>query len=867
MAALHDWKVIAALLLAATAAWAQDAPRPPGYRLGDAATPTAYEIRLAIDPKQAAFTGEARVAFRLKDAAPVVWMHASRLAIESAEVTQGERKVDVEVLTHGDDYLALKAKGEPLAAGEAVARFRYRGTVSAQSFRGLFSQQSQGESYVVSQHEEVGARRVFPCFDEPGWKTPFTFTIDAPAVNVVVSNTPETRASDIAERPGWRRHEFAATPPLPTYLTALAVGPFDVVDGGTAGVKRTPLRYLTAKGRGAETRYAREATPRLLESLEQYFGTPFPFDKLDSLALPETVTFGAMENVGLVTYGAQLLLAAPLQETPRFRRSYTSVAAHEIAHMWFGNLATMAWWDDIWLNESFATWVGKKTMYKLHPEWDTGGDRARSRSLAIGLDRLDAARPVRNPVASHADLAGLFDSITYDKGGAVLDMFEAWIGEERFRDGVREYLRKHTWGSATSRDFFGAIGTASGRGPEVVAAFESFVDQSGVPLLDVELACERSGATLEITRQRFRPKGSKAPERDWTTPACFRAPDATRCDVAPKIALPSCPPWTFGNARGTGYYVTRYGPGLWARNLRAAASAPIPEATTWVSDSGLLAKSGLLPASTALDAVDAGLRHRSPVVQLAAIRVLNDMPDDLLDAATLRKKRTLVAQRVQPLARNLGWGEKPKEAEDVAELRAAVLPLAARSDSGAALRKPARDLAIAWMRDRAAVSGSMVVAVLDTAARFADRGTYDLLESLAITSNDPLERRRLQSALVKVRAPDLRARALRLALQKRGTADILTGREARGLLRDALEDNDTRPAAFEFVRANYDALVAKLPEHSAGHFPEYVKAFCTPADRDAFVALFRDRAGKYEGGRRSYDESLETIELCLAARG
>jgi cytosol alanyl aminopeptidase len=867
MAALHDRKIVAALLFAAAAAWAQDAPKPPGYRLGDAAAPTEYEIRLAIDPKQPTFAGETRIAFRVREATPIVWMHASRLAIESVEVTQGERKVEVEVLQHGDDYLGLESKAEPFAPGEAVARFRYRGRIDAQSFRGLFRQQSQGESYVVSQHEEVGARRVFPCFDEPGWKTPFTIIVDAPAANVVVSNSPETQVSEVEGRAGWKRHEFAKTKPLPTYLTALAVGPFDVVDGGTAGVKRTPLRYLAAKGRGADTRYAREVTPRLLEILEEYFGTPFPFDKLDSLALPESVTFGAMENVGLVTYGVQLLLATPLQETPRFRRSYTRVAAHEIAHMWFGNLATMAWWDDIWLNESFATWIGKKATYTLRPEWDTGGDRASSRSLAIALDRLDSARPVRNPVASHADLAGLFDGITYDKGGAVLDMFEAWIGEARFRDGVREYLRKHAWGSATSRDFFAAIAAASGRGPEVTAALEAFVDQSGVPLVDAELACGRGSATLTAPRQRFIPKGSKATPRDWVTPACFRTPDGIRCEISPEITLPSCPAWVLGNARGIGYYVTRYGPALAAKNLRAATSIAVPEAVTWVSDSTMLATSGLLPATAALDIADAGLRHRSPVVQLAAIRLLRDLRDELLEAAAVRKKRALIAQRVQPLARSLGWAEKPKESEDTTELRAVVLPFAARSEGGAPLRKQAHDLAVSWMRDRSSVSASMVSAVLDTAARFADRATYDLLESLAITSKDPLERRRLQAALATVHAPALRSRALMLTLQKRGGADILTGREARTLLRDALQDDDTRAAAFEFVRANFDALVAKLPEHSAGLFPAYVKAFCSPADRDAFVALFKDRAAKYEGGQRQYDQALEGIELCIAARG
>ncbi len=583
------------------------------------------------------------------------------------------------------------------------------------------------------------------------------------------------------------------------------------------------------------------------------------------MTLPETVTFGAMENVGLITYGAQLLLATPLLETPRFRRSYARIAAHEIAHMWFGNLVTPAWWDDIWLNEAFATWVGEKALYKLRPEWDTGEYRAQSRALAIAVDRLDSARRVRNPVVSHDDLQGIFDSISYQKGGAVLEMFESWIGEARFREGVREYLKKHAWGSATSTDFFSAIGAASGRGPEMLAAFESFVDQSGVPLLDVELACGRGTAALEIKRQRFRPKGSTAPERDWVTPACFRTPSIV-CDPGPRIDLPSCPAWALGNARGAGYYVTRYGPTLWARNIKSAPSLPVHEAATFVSDSGLLATSGLLPVAAALDAADAGLRHRSPSVQLAAVRLLVSLPDDRLDAAKLRKKRSVVTQRMQPLARQLGWHEKPREAEEVGELRAALMPFAARSEGGAPLRKQAHDLAVAWMRDHSTLSGAMVVGVLDTAARFADRGTYELLESLAITSQDPLERRRLQAALAKARAPALRDRALRLTLQRPGGSEALSGREARSLLNDALEDEYNRASAFAFLRTNFDALAARMSPRAPGQFPGAVKGFCTPAERDAFVDFFKARAPRYEGGARPYAEALEAIELCIAAR-
>src|SRR5260221_1961993 len=217
-----------------------------------------------------------------------------------------------------------------------------------------------------------------------------------------------------------------------------------------------------------------------------------------------------MENVGIITYGVSRLLATPVQETAPFRRRYVGIAAHEIAHMWFGDFVTLAWWDDIWLNESFASWIGAKTVFRFDPAWDTGESRARNRGLAIATERLASARRVRNPVNSKEDLEGSFDSITYQKGSAVLEMFEQWIGRSEFRAGVREYLKAHAHGSATSADFFRAIAAASGRGAETTKALEAFVDQSGVPLIDAELVCGKEPAAIALTQQRLRPRGSSA---------------------------------------------------------------------------------------------------------------------------------------------------------------------------------------------------------------------------------------------------------------------------------------------------------------------------------------------------------------------
>src|SRR4051812_43513619 len=276
------------IALLAVAAFAQAAPQPPAFRLGDVATPLEYNATLAIDPRQAEFSGEVKIAMRINRAAPVLWLNATNLTIESAQFEQGRRKIGVNVIPGGEDFVGFEAHGAEFAPGIALATIRYRGQLEPVSTRGLFRQQDRGEWYVVSQFEAISARRAFPCFDEPGWKTPWRGTLDAPSSDVAISNTPETRASAAPGRSGWTRHEFAQTKPLPSYLIAMAIGPFEVVDGGTAGANKTKLRYLTQKGRAEEANWAKEVTPRLLESLEDYFGMPYPFDKLDSVSIPQT---------------------------------------------------------------------------------------------------------------------------------------------------------------------------------------------------------------------------------------------------------------------------------------------------------------------------------------------------------------------------------------------------------------------------------------------------------------------------------------------------------------------------------------------------------------------------------------------------
>jgi cytosol alanyl aminopeptidase len=866
-----------ASVLAALVGWAEAAetPQPPQLRLGDAATPVSYEASLAIDPKETSFSGTIRIELRFNRAVPVLWLNASALTVEAAEIEQGARKIPVKVIPGGEDFVGFVPEEGSFDAGAAVATIRYRGVVDSVTKRGVYRQIEGGEWYVITQFEAISARFAFPCFDEPGWKTPWRLTIDAPASNVVASNTPETSASVIAAMPGWQRHAFAATKPLPSYLVALAVGPFDVVDGGTAGARKVRLRYFTPKGRASEARYAREVTPRIVALLEAYFGIPYPFEKLDSVSVPQGG--GAMENAGMITYNTRFLLARPHEETDANKRSYVSIAAHEIAHHWVGDYVTLAWWDDIWLNEAFATWMAEKVLYQFNPAWDNGSSHSRQRRRALTSDRLASARRVQNPVTAKGDIRAAFDGITYDKGGEVLSMFETSLGPEKFRRGVHAFLESHAYGSATSGEFFAAIAAASGR-KDAVKAFAGFIEQPGVPLVDASLKCGAGKAVLAVSQARLRPIGSTAVDEQWETPACFRysadGKPRTQCvEVSsPKstdipIEAKSCPAWLVGNAGGRGHYVVRYDADLAKRTREGFREVPRQEAVALLGDAALLARSGLLSMDEALRWADAAFGNPSPIVRMSAVQLLLALRDEWLTPAQLQEKRYIVLRQAVPLARSVGWIEKSGEGEDVRLLRTVLLPFAADSDAGAALRPEARTLAFQWIENRASVSSNMAGPALDTAARFADEATYARLEAAVMAIQDQRDRRTLLEAIAKVRDPRLRERALGLALMKKEGAEVFNGGQVHDLLSFAAMDDASRAAALHFVSANFDAIAAKIPKDSEAWLIESFAGLCTPAERDAFRAFLAPRAAAFLGGDLAFRQTMESIELCVAARG
>jgi alanyl aminopeptidase len=865
----------AALLALSLPGFSQD-PKPPELRLGDAATPRAYAVRLAIDPREAGFEGEVRIELRVNRAVPVLWMNAEKLDIERAEFVFGDRRVSARVIAAPADFVGFEIEGG-FPAGDAVAEIRYRGAIEGVATRGLFRQKEGREWYAVSQFEALNARRAIPSFDEPGWKTPWQLTIDAPATDVALSNSPETGVTDVPGRDGWKRHAFAATRPLPSYLVALAVGPFELVDGGKAGKGATPLRFAVPKGRSADARFALESTPRLLALLEDYFGGAYPFEKLDAVTIPATFGFGAMENVGLISYSSEILLSPPTRESLSFQRRYASIGSHEMAHMGFGNLVTLAWWNDVWLNEAFASWAARKNLRVYRPDWAGGWREGEQRRRALKADRLMSARRIANPVASHGDIAAAFDSITYAKGGEVLKMFETWIGPERFRAGVQGFLRAHAYGNATSLDFFKEIGAASGRGEVAVAAFRSFVDQPGLPLVDVAVKCAKGGATLEVSQQRFRAMGAAVNGGDmqWTTPACFRyesggqvrkqCAEITGRQVVRLAEAKSCPAWVVGNADGAGHWVARYPRAAMKALAPLVPRMPEAEAVALAHDTGFLAEAGLIARDDALMLAEGFLQHPSTGVRQGAIEFLEGQRAEWLDAAQRERVAAMAKRWVLPMAREAGWEERPGESIGIQDLRAVLLPYAARFDEGKDLRMQARGLALRWFGDRAFIAASTVPPVLESAARFADNSTFTRMEHAMVNAQNRADRTEMIKAMAKVRDPALRERIFTLALAGSGPNQTLDGRETYSFLESGLTDDDSRVATFAFLRANWERLVAKLPGESLARLIRRLPDLCTAADREEYVAFLKPRLAGQLGAQNAYDQSLEAIDICIAA--
>ena len=843
---------------------------PPTLRLGVGVRPTHGSIDLTIIPERDSFTGSVDLDVETKTATALIWLNAADLDVRSATFTGSGRTAAARIIPGGDEFVGFGFE-LPLPVGAGRLHVAFTGKFAKVDTRGLFTQKDGDDWYAYSQFEATDARRAFPCFDEPSFKIPWQLSLHVKREHLAVSNTPMLSQSD--EEGGMKRVVFAETKPLPSYLVALGVGPFDVVDAGRAGKKSTPIRIIVPKGKAAQAQYAVESTGPLLELLENYFGTPYPYEKLDNLAIPTTVGFGAMENAGLITYSSSLMLSLPEDVSIRFRRSYASVAAHEMAHQWFGDLVTMAWWNDVWLNESFATWMAGKMIERWKPEWGGAISKVANRSGSMQGDTLISARKIRQPIESKNDISNAFDGISYGKGSAVLSMFESWMGEEKFRTGVQAYLKKHAFGNATSDDFLSALGSVGG--PQIGPAFSTFLDQAGVPLVTAELHCQAGvPARLALSQKRFLPFGSKgSAAQTWKVPVCVKygaiGPEARACTLLTSESAdltlgtaPSCPGWVLANDGEAGYFHTSYRGDLLQKLVREKGKAlTVPERIGVLGDIHALVQNGEVSMGDALALVPAFAQDSSRQIVMATVDLVASLDDHLVSDEVRPRYVRFIEKTFGETARGLGLASRPGETEDTRLLRVGLVGLVGGTAEDPALVKEGGLRARRWLDDRQSVEPEMINAALLLGVRGGGRELFDRILAEARKTQDRRERRRLLSALGGFRDPAILKDALALVLH--GGFDQ---RESFSIVWEALDDPRTRVQAYDFVKKNFDALVAKTPKAARGSLARVGSSFCDESHRADVESFLKSRVASFDGGPRNLAQSLEGISLCAAVR-
>lgn len=848
---------------------------PPVARLGNSVVPSRYQLELTIDPSQERFSGSVTIDVSINEPRDAIWLHGKFLDVSEVYLTDREsNRIDASYEERHDSGVALVTLERVVDTGPATLHFVYDAPFNT-STNALFKVVRGEDHYVGSQLQAIAARQVFPGFDEPGFKVPFDLSIVARAADVVITTTPEASIEILDD--GYVRHVFETTRPLPTYLLAFAVGPYDLVDYGmlppnAVRDREVALRGIAAKGLGDRLDYALKNTEGLLSALEEYFGTPYPYKKLDIIAVPESFG-GAMENVGAIVYDEYLLLMdedSPLSQ----RRLYTSVHAHEMAHMWFGDLVTPDWWNDIWLNESFATWMQYKAADAYWPEGEFDREIIKGALGAMANDSLASARQIREPIDHNNKIDGAFDNITYRKGGGVLAMLERYVGEDRFQAGVRLHLDRHADSTATAEDFIESLAEGTER-VEIEAAFKSFIEQAGVPLLTVNLDCENEqNPRLNIRQVRYAPLGSSIDPQDgkWQIPMCisFTADGETKStcsllsDREQSIDLDaeSCPTQVHPNADGAGYYRFSLDEVGWQQLIANALSLAPAEALVLADSLDAGFRAGVVSADTYVSGMVTLIQHEAWDVADAVtgyFEALADVVDPTQLEAVQKAFRDIVGPRFAKLQNASDPGSK------LLQQRMQRFLIVIAKDP--ALRVPMAEQAAAIIgfegdADPSAAPASQHETILSVGVQDLGEPFFDLLMERAIASEDPQFRDAATGALARVEDPRLVKKLQQATLDGKFKRTEFRGIVARQMVRQA-----TTELTYSWLMANTDEVIKKMSGAlTSSIFPSLGSSFCTVSRADEWHAFITDHADQLPGYERGLAQATESVRLCAALR-
>ena len=838
---------LAAALLTALPASAQ--------RLPTVVAPTHYDLKFVVDLGRERFEGTETIRVQVAEPTTKVVLHAYEITFHEVTIGAGTAAQPASVTLDEASQTATLTVPKPLPKGATEIHVTYTGVLNTQ-LRGFYISKTKLRKYAVTQFESTDARRAFPCFDEPAFKATFNVTLTIDRGDTAISNG---RVLSDVVGPAVTQHTmtFSTTAKMSSYLVAMTVGDFKCLDGAADAI---PIRICATPDKRDLGRLALESAQQILTFYDAYYAIKYPFGKLDVVAVPDFAA-GAMENTGAIFYRETDLLADARSASVDTRKKIASILAHEMAHQWFGDLVTMQWWDDIWLNEGFATWMANKPLAAAHPEWNIDVDEADETRTARSLDSLKSTRPIHADVSTPAQIDEAFDAIAYQKGAAVLRMLESYVGAETFRKGINTYLEAHAYGNATSEDFARSIAGTSGKPVERI--LPTFVNQPGVPLLEVSLACANNQTAVTLTQQRFFVDLSHADTGRWQMPVCVKAaghPAAT-CEVMtePSRTLHltgACAPWVFANAGARGYYRTAYPPDmLRALAPRVAAELSAPERLVLLDDEWALMRAGRHTAGDYLTlAAGFGREHASGVLEEVARR-FGVIDEDLTTDANRPAFETFARSLLRPLFDEIGFAPAAGDNDDRRRLRAVLI--GALGTIGQDQDVAARSRAVL---DRALAGGAPLEPTVAGAITRGDDRLFEALAAAADSATSPEEQYRYLYALGGFRDPALIDRGLQRALSPQ-----LRSQDTALYLGQFLTSPAARPRAWAFVKQHWAALEPKVTiSGSDANLVRSLGSFCEAPARDDVAAFFA--AHPLPGAARTLTQTLEQINNCIALR-
>jgi puromycin-sensitive aminopeptidase len=821
------------------------------YRLPRHTAPTRYELTLEPELDRAVFTGRVRIDLTSSDAASDLVLNAIELDVRTCTVDGEPAEFRLDEPT---ERLVVTPSGG-VAVGDHVLEIEFSGTLNDRLrgfYRSTYRDGSDTERVIATtQMQSTDCRRAFPCWDEPDFKAVFAVTLVVAPDLLAVSNGPEVERTTLAD--GRVAVRFADTMVMSSYLVAFVVGPLEATDW--VDVDGIPIRLVHVPGKGGLTGFGLDVAAFCLRWFQDYYGIPYPSDKVDLLALPDFAA-GAMENLGCITFRENLLLVDPATGTQQDKQLVADVVAHELAHMWFGDLVTMDWWNGIWLNEAFATFMEIAACDAYRPEWERWTSFGLERSMAFETDSLSATRSVEYEVRSPADCEGMFDVLTYQKGGALLRMLEQYLGEERFRQGVAHYLRTHAYGNTDTSDLWDAIEETSGE--PVRRIMDSWIWQPGYPLV----TASTDGDQLVLTQRRFSFDPDAEDASLWAIPISIRLGDREERLLldSDEARLPLADGPVVVNAGGHGFYRVAYSDDLRGRlTADVVAEMSTLERYNLVDDAWNAVVAGTMDAIEYVDLVERFADERAHGVwQSIAIglRGVRRLLDDDRDAVAAFEAR--VAALAGPALAALGE-PVPGEPDLTAKLRGLLLGVMAVQAGDEEARARVRAYDAAWEADPASVDAELAAVATSVIAATGDRQDYERWLDRALHGATPQVQLRHLHALAEFTDAELVRRTCELAV-----SDQVKTQNAPFVLRGAIANREQGALAWDFVRRNWALLNERFPRNTIVRMVESVKLLDRPEQVADVQAFFAEHP--IEQAQKTLEQVLERQRVNAAVR-